>query len=295
MRKMQRWSPTPSFVALTLALALGLGGAARASVPTVEDVMCAGPFLAESPGEVPADGPVTVAGVELPPGRRVADGRFWITDKPMELSSQSSYQVWAELAANFSTTGLWPVLWPSPNLDRFARLVQPPRQRDAEELLTATWDAFMELMEEDGSAFVAPFGATFPGLTPLQTECRYNAVDRYRDRDDGGFSRLALVPVKRPADVPMVTQWNDTDFEYAAEVSVVLRSWEDRFGAYLVSLAPGGMDLTVERPPRDKDDQWTWTAELLAFNRNYAIQSENLADYVALIVKYEDGAGFWWD
>jgi hypothetical protein len=40
----------------------------------------------------------------------------------------------------------------------------------------------------------------------------------------------------------------------AAEVSAVLRSWEDRFGAILVGLSFATLTLLVGRPPTTDDD-----------------------------------------
>lgn len=220
---------------------------------------------------------------------------MWLTDERVP----SGYVVWAELAANFDETGLWPVVWSAPIPPQVDRPVHPPQNRDAEALLASLWDEFVGWMEEDAAPFVAPFGETFPGLAPAQTECQYNAVDRFRSddrfRDDKIGDRLALVAVERPADIPATIGWNDTtDLEYAEEISVVLRSWEDRFGAYLVSLSPGYMDLTIERPPETEQDHWLWAAERLAFNQNH-VQSESLAEYVELSVKSDHTVAFWWD
>jgi hypothetical protein len=106
---------------------------------------------------------------------------------------------------------------------------------------------------------------------------------------------LALVPVRRPADAVFTLGWNDTEFDTAGEISVILRSWEDRLGAYIVSLAPGGMDLTIERPPQTTDDQWKWAVEQLAFNKSGALMFDGPAGLVRIQAKFEDVVGFYWD
>ncbi len=62
----------------------------------------------------------------------------------------------------------------------------------------------------------------------------------------------------------------------------------------LISLAPGGMDLTIERPPTTEADQWLWAAERLAFNP-FGPQTETLAEYVDLVVKFDYSVGFNWN
>ncbi len=209
----------------TAAAAGGIGDRLRSTVPT-EDVMCAGPFQADNPGVVPGDGPATVGEVDLPAGRQVADGRFWITNERVD----SAYARWADLAAAFPETGLWPVLWVVPQLGRLTSVKPAESTADAEELLASEWNRFAEIMDEDFDDYVEPLGHEFPGLTPEQTVCRYNAVERARTVHMS--PQIALVPVRRPADVPEAIGWNDTRLESPNDVSTILRSWEDRVAWY---------------------------------------------------------------
>lgn len=261
------------------------------SVP-MEDTMCAGPFAAAAAGAVPEDGRATVAGVDLPAGREVLDGRLWVSDEWVP----DVYRVWAELAGAFNDTGLWPVLWVAPRLDDLNQPVEPPVKRTVEDLLSEQWGEFVGMLDDLAAEFVAPFGADFPGLAPAQTECRRNVVDHYRTADPSESMRIALVAVERPADVPSVLGWNETeDFEYSAQITAMLRSWEDRFGAYLKSFAPGSIELAVERPPRSEDDRWLWAAEQLAFTSYGPLNSGSLANFVRQNARNPYVVNFTWD
>lgn len=253
--------------------------------------MCAGPFEAATPGTLPADGPATVGGVELPAGRVVADGRFWITDEDVS----SAYVMWADLAAVFPETGLWPVLWTLPQYDRLERPTKPGTVERGEELIRSEWDDFVSGFDDDVDEldeFFGTYSPEFPGLTPAQHECRYNAVDRARTVS--GSDLIALVPVRRPADVPAVVGWNDTRLDSGGDISAVLRSWEDRLGAYLDGLAPGGLFLTIERPPQTDQGRIQWAVEQLAFN-HAGFVTETFAGHLTVVTKFESNTGFSWD
>jgi hypothetical protein len=62
----------------------------------------------------------------------------------------------------------------------------------------------------------------------------------------------------------------------AAEVSAVLRSWEDRFGAVLVGLSFGTMTLLVTRPPTSDDEALRVAAEVAALCPDALWQPEAL-------------------
>jgi hypothetical protein len=64
-------------------------------------------------------------------------------------------------------------------------------------------------------------------------------------------SDLLLVPATRPADSVDQLGWDGACnwFLSGADIAAVLRSWEDRFGAYIVSIGCAEFDLVVTRPP----------------------------------------------
>ena len=50
-----------------------------------------------------------------------------------------------------------------------------------------------------------------------------------------------------------------------SELSAVLRSWEERFGAVVTSLGPGGVELVVGAPPRGDEQVTRVAAEHVTF------------------------------
>jgi len=69
---------------------------------------------------------------------------------------------------------------------------------------------------------------------------------------DGRARCLALVQVARGADTPAALSWSGmTNHMTARELSAVLRSWEDRFGARVVGFGHGSLYLSVAAQPTD--------------------------------------------
>jgi hypothetical protein len=76
---------------------------------------------------------------------------------------------------------------------------------------------------------------------------------------------VMLVPVNRPADVVSVLGIGMTVYHSDDELTAILRSWEERFGAVVSALGPGTLDLAVGAPPRNEDDARRFAAEHAAF------------------------------
>lgn len=100
----------------------------------------------------------------------------------------------------------------------------------------------------------APFGERFPGLAPaveeeLDQELMRRALFQYT-RD----ARIGLVPAAHPADVLPRLGWaGAANHRTASELAVVLRSWEDRFGARLLEVGFADIRLLVSGPPRHSE------------------------------------------
>jgi Domain of unknown function (DUF4253) len=62
-------------------------------------------------------------------------------------------------------------------------------------------------------------------------------------------ARLLAVPCNRPADALTAVGFGGIQLR-SEDVSAILRSWEDRFGAVVTLLDPGRTVLSVEAPPR---------------------------------------------
>ena len=111
----------------------------------------------------------------------------------------------------------------------------------------------------DGCTCLEPFDGELPELVRLGRTDRsrsrrtiHQAAEMADDIVIHGSGRLALVPVARPADVPAVTGWvgaGNYPHQDNIRLSVVLRSWEERFGAVLTALTPSTLLLSVAYPP----------------------------------------------
>ena len=167
---------------------------------------------------------------------------------------------------------------------------------DADCVLEGRWGApdENELAEdEDLRAMFAPFGTRFPGLAPaveeeLNPELMRRAVFQYT-RD----ARIGLVPAARPADILPRLGWC-TQSITGLELAVVLRSWEDRFGARLLEVGIDEIRLLVSRPPQTLEAAHRIAAEHFAF-ADEAHKGLRGVGEIALAVVNNPFWDFWWD
>jgi hypothetical protein len=221
------------------------------------------PFFAKRSGGVPSFRRPTIAGVRLPPGGRAPDSlpSYWISDEPLEAAGEAA----ATIARAFAETGLWPLLWPWDE-DPAAYLDQPiePDRVDAidvEAVLRRGWDR----LAAHPAGLVGPVGPRFPGLAPG------SRIDPAATRDPFQLSellsvaaRLMIVPCNRPADCVALIGGLAVEAD-AADISAVIRSWEERFGAVLVAVEPSLATLAITAPPRGPEQALAAAAEQLAF------------------------------
>jgi len=227
-------------------------------------------------GRLPGEGPAQIGPVALPTGKLIAGhlGRghaAWATVDPVP----GSGRVWAALSELHPQTGLVPI-----QLDGFegdtrrpwdsGDFIEPadPREADgvdAGAVLRFNWRAWVPHVRHDDPELVqvrAPFTLEWPGLalpegTLLTPGERQHALDvvlpQVRQANMATpQARIGLVAAARPADVLLVIGWGGlvNCGQSLLELTAVLRSWEDRFGARLVDVAYADLRLFVERPPR---------------------------------------------
>jgi hypothetical protein len=269
----------------------------------------------------------------LPPGRLVTpDPRFslqwsggpvcWASQEPLPDASQQ----WARLQAIQDHTGLRPILfWPND-----AREPCHPSQidaLDAETILLREWHTMVRWREqglfdpEQHRAMLAdipedvdvdipydagpPF-ATWPGLAPPGTAGRDPEVVAREVLGRNLLPRmltftqtdlyLGLVPAAHSADIPALIGWSGpANALWVAELSAVLRSWEQRFGARVVALLDE-LYVSVAAPPL----RWGHAEHLTL--EHLLVCSDNLQNMVCPTFRgYVDrilGAdlwSFWWD
>ena len=221
------------------------------------------PFFAKRSGGVPSARRPTIAGVRLPPGRRAADWlpSYWISDEPLEAAAEAA----ASIARAFAETGLWPLLWPWDE-DPAAYLDQPIEPDrvdgiDVEAVLRRGWDR----LATHPAGLVEPVGPRFPGLAAGSLVDPAAARDPFRLAELlGGAARLMIVPCNRPADCVALIGGLAVEVD-GAEISAVVRSWEERFGAALVAVEPSLATLAITAPPDTPEQALAAAAEQLAF------------------------------
>jgi hypothetical protein len=169
---------------------------------------------------------------------------------------------------------------------------------DAAEVLEGWWwapseDEFAE--DEELREMFAPFGGRFPGPAPaigeeLDSELMRRAVMQYT-RD----ARIGLVPAARPADILPRLGWaGASNHRTASELAVVLRSWEDRFGARLLEVGFDGIRLLVSRPPQTLEAAQPIGAEHFAF-ADEAHKGPRHVGWIARALVNNPFWDFWWD
>jgi hypothetical protein len=107
---------------------------------------------------------------------------------------------------------------------------------------------------------------------------------------------LLLVPVSRAADVPKAIGWlGPVNHGLSGEdVSAVLRSWEERFGAVLVSIGFATLVVQVARRPESEKQLSSLVGEHHAFcpdNIDQGMAPETYFDGIAEWTPWS----FWWD
>ena len=224
------------------------------------------------------------------------DGRPWMTDELGlgaidQLVRREDWEVFKER---------WKMYVPIGSL--------PPGDRPAMEGLEATFStAQIEEDEEETAMFleqVAPWGVQFPGLALAQREAiPPEAIDTALEVAAPG--RIGLVAVGRAADVPAHIGWLGATNHFVQGdgpelLSVMMRSWEDRFGARLLRLGFATMTFLVSRPPRSEASALAVAAEHYAFAGTDGFQAYSgpYVTSVLTLARTIQGSPhwrFWWD
>lgn len=217
------------------------------------------PIRAAQPGYLPDSGTPSVDGIILPAGSRIrvagsADRSavMWVTaqrdPRAGELASQ--------LMAVFPRTGLWPLVlqdetqgsgepWIAGDFDR-TRLTS--LDSDPTQAFRDWWSQNIAHEDTDNSDVAHDFGTRFRGLGRPAGPIDDGAIAATVAKLPG---RLGLVAVTRPADVAAAIGWlGATNYLDGGEVSIALRSWEDRYGAEPIRMGADYAELAIRNPPR---------------------------------------------
>ncbi|MFD0855438.1 DUF4253 domain-containing protein, partial [Actinomadura adrarensis] len=108
---------------------------------------------------------------------------------------------------------------------------------------------------------------------------------------------LGLVPAARGADTLTVAGWDGpcNHTNYTQEISAVVRSWEDRFGARVVAVGFDVLMLSVAAPPETYKHALHVAAEHLAFCPDNIRQGVGTLEEYAKGLVGADNWSFWWD
>lgn len=197
--------------------------------------------------------------------------------------------LWARLVADFPVTGLWPVV----GLDLDSDPARPWRESefggpsddipDVESVLRkALWD------DEDGGE---RWRSEFAGLASGGHDG--GAVTLTTPRRLAG---LALVPARRPADVMAhLGWWGACNHDLSGpDITAVLRSWEDRFGAILTHVGFDALVASVATPPTDAAQAELAAREWYLFCPDTLDQGVETLEALTKLATEKEW-GFWWD
>jgi hypothetical protein len=261
--------------------------------PPAVAVLPTEPPRAERSGQLPPAGPLELGSVRLPAGRPVIVQdpvgalplpTLWVTDAEVPEAGTA----WAALAAQFPSTGLWPLLlqglydgsgrpWANGELSPVTEA--EIGALDPHAVLEDGWRGWLVPIRypwAPGTGPLAPFGPDFPGLAEAQPEA---GVELFAEPT--GCARLGLVSCRRPSDAIGLAGWHGAiNYRTSAEISAVLRSWEERFGAFPVGLGFATLTLVVTRPPIAQDQALRVAAEVAALCPDALWQPESLPPYV---------------
>lgn len=200
--------------------------------------------------------------------------------------------LWQCLVLSFPEHGLWPVStsglygdverpWLSEEVDGKQRI-----RSTAEEFFTSEGNPHGEPSDTDAPVLFQRLAAAVTNGT------RHELCPLHVDAGNG----LVITPVMRPADVPAAIGWQGPlNYGFTgADISVVLRSWEDRFGAVLMGLDFDSLYVQASATPDDPEELQLLGIEHYIFCPDNIEQgSGTLEAYIPSL--HDLSWGFWWD
>ncbi len=216
------------------------------------------------------------------------------------MTTISSIAQWPRLASKFPRSGEWPI-FVAPDTFRGGR------DLEAEDAYFKTGVGIREVFHLGPSAWgIAEDAYCFECGN---TRDRTGELSVESDQDDfvtlgrldvaaGASSTPTIVKAPRPSDSLLEIEWPGIlNIGWnPAEAMIILRSWEDRFGAVPLSVSDSTLSLVVARPPRTIEEARFVAHEHFHFCR-YDTQFhgfEGIAPYVAKLVGSRVW-DFWWD
>jgi len=223
---------------------------------------------------------------------------FWMSDGPVSAAD------WRAFHAEHARSGLWPLL-----LDESAQpwsvgqvVPDEPVLIDhftAEGFMAEVWQEWVSQMPQEALDELDPFGVLCPGLArPGRPVADPDTVaDWYAGELAARGMPLGLVAAGRGADTLAVMGWQGAlhHNEWMVPLAAVLRSWEDRFGARVVSVGFNTLELSVSAPPADREHALHVAAEHWAFCPDNVVQGPGDLHGYAEQILGSHAWSFWWD
>jgi hypothetical protein len=220
--------------------------------------------------------------------------------------------LWARLFERRAETGLYPLLLDTLQGDpgrpwHDGELCPTPVGTidllTADGVLRRFWDQVAPEPEDDEEDLDEADGlesGPWPGLAaPGESERDPDATARrFAVSYASAQSRLlGLVPATRGADTLTIAGWDGpcNHTNHTQEISAVVRSWEDRFGARVVAVGFAELVLSVAAPPETYEHALHVAAEHLAFCPDNIWQGVGTLEEYAKGLVGADHWSFWWD
>lgn len=231
-------------------------------------------------------------------GAPASEPVMWVSDAPIA----NPAEWWVRQHAMHAGSGLWPLvletLSGAPARPWHDGELGPPgaaAPTGVDQLLERLWSSGDP--DEQGE-ILSPF-ERWPGLagagavreSPDAVACQFVRATFAE------HSLVGLVPAPSGADALAACGWlGSCNYAEVEDIAAVLRSWQDRFGARLVSVGFDTIVLSVAAPPLSADHALHVAAEHFAFCPDNVWQGEfdTLREYAEALVD-SDCWWFWWD
>jgi hypothetical protein len=108
---------------------------------------------------------------------------------------------------------------------------------------------------------------------------------------------IGLIQARHGYEVPGLLSWKGAanyDFDAALHVAV-LRSWQERYGAELVTLTVDQIELLVARPPQDLATIAQVAVEMYGYCPDLVVQGTDTVEALANEYVPRRCWSFWWD
>jgi hypothetical protein len=240
------------------------------------------------------------AGVPLPALRRarvIGDGLPVWTVHPLP-PEREPLASWRRLRAAHEQTGLWPFL-AGMDLKEVDRQAVSELWYDAATAHDPT--AVARGLALDVRAFFAQQAAEQEAPDPATLAVDPAVLAAADDEPQFAFSSrntvIGLIQARHGYEVPGLLSWNGAvnyDLDGAHHVAV-LRSWQERYGAELVTLTGDLIQLLVARPPRDPATVARVAVEMFGYCPDLVVQGTGTLGVLAGELVPGRCWSFWWD